>query len=742
MGDVNKYAGSSFEEFLKSEFAEPLSKSCPRCGGKSANPSNPQGRCSACLKKLAANKKKVGHYLHEHKVADDALKRQDGKTKTASKKTKGRGSRAAIIKKVHEGEKKAGQVLSPDRKSNESGYSSSNVRMVPPKLNRGRHHVDGKKLRAWQKRLKKTDLSDEQIYTMVLCKAQETNDTALLSLLEDMHPNDLVNFINNNDDGADLPLKKSELLDKAAPALKQQQTPQLPIPYGEHTVEIHPHIDHLKRIKGVIQESGKPSLKVAHLKQKGIDPNFIQKHVPKDAHGNITPEGIDKHIEKLPKHKVVVKVAPYKMGAQLHHPDSKQHVLSVQLHPETKLKMDPATKNAWDRAKHNQHLFEGISGTDEGSNTDDPKGFQPVPHDQVGWARIDANAKPGHWHVDEIQSDFQNKDKIKSTLGTYGGYDIVHDVANDKQHPLHEKAKKAVELASKLDIFRQQIEHAELRNKYLDEYLDTTRQLEEHQAQKDAKNIEPLHEHLSHGHDDPQHMIHSAVNELGRKYGVNSTSMDTPEDQAKQSNLREFEDSGGYGDASDYDYDEDAYNKEVDRYLEEHFKPEDIQKEVSEQGNPYLKSAYNKVSHDELGDAISGWLGSDRDVLVALQGNVKEFNNLSGPEKDALHEFIITQVNRTPDKPDLSNHIIYGENHPDYGGDDAEDDPGKAALPVHQMDTYDKRPRKLGMKEEDKAKVLGEENSKPGEKVQYSKLYKKVIAIRNLMKEYKNESKD
>jgi len=59
--------------------------------------------------------------------------------------------------------------------------------------------VDGKKLRAWQKRLKKTDLSDDQFYTMILAKAQETNDTALLSLLDDMHPNDLVNFINNED---------------------------------------------------------------------------------------------------------------------------------------------------------------------------------------------------------------------------------------------------------------------------------------------------------------------------------------------------------------------------------------------------------------------------------------------------------------------------------------------------------------------------------------------------------------
>lgn len=181
------------------QVTEVLEKRCPRCGGKSANSSNPQGRCSSCLKKLSSNKKKVGHYLHEHKVADDALRRQNGKNGTASKKSKGRGSRKQIIAKVKAGEKKAGTVLSPDRKDNSKGYSSSNTRMVPKELNRGRHHVDGKKLRAWQKRLKKSDTSDEDFYTLVLAKANELGDTALLSLLEDMHPNDLSNWINNED---------------------------------------------------------------------------------------------------------------------------------------------------------------------------------------------------------------------------------------------------------------------------------------------------------------------------------------------------------------------------------------------------------------------------------------------------------------------------------------------------------------------------------------------------------------
>lgn len=178
---------------------ETLEKSCPRCGGKSANASNPQGRCSACLKKLKTAKKTPGSWQRAQTKADDALRRQKGKNGTAHKKSSGLGSRDSIVSQTKAAERKTGQKLSPDRKNNSKGYASSNTRMVPEKLNRGRHHVDGKKLRAWQKRLKKTDLSDEQFYTMVLAKAEETQNQELLTLLHDMHPNDLSNFINNED---------------------------------------------------------------------------------------------------------------------------------------------------------------------------------------------------------------------------------------------------------------------------------------------------------------------------------------------------------------------------------------------------------------------------------------------------------------------------------------------------------------------------------------------------------------
>jgi succinate dehydrogenase flavin-adding protein (antitoxin of CptAB toxin-antitoxin module) len=178
---------------------EPLEKKCPRCGGASANSSNPAGRCRHHLDKLSSDKKKPGSWQRAQTKADDALRRQKGKNGTAHKKSSGLGSRESIVKQTQSAEKKTGQKLSPDRKNNGKGYAASNTRMVPEKLNRGRHHVDEKKLANWRKRLKKTDLTDEQFYTMCLVKAQETNDQELLTLLDQMHPNDLSNWINNND---------------------------------------------------------------------------------------------------------------------------------------------------------------------------------------------------------------------------------------------------------------------------------------------------------------------------------------------------------------------------------------------------------------------------------------------------------------------------------------------------------------------------------------------------------------
>jgi hypothetical protein len=180
------------------DMLEELAKSCPRCGKPSKNKGNSSGRCASCLKKLASNKKKVGHYLHEHKVADDALRRQKGKNGTAHKKSSGLGSRKSLISQTHAAEAKTGQVLSPDRKDNSKGYSSSNTRMVPPELNRGRHHVDKKKLAAWKKRLKKGDITQDELYTFILAKADDTQPELAAKLIE-MSPSEVMAMIFDRD---------------------------------------------------------------------------------------------------------------------------------------------------------------------------------------------------------------------------------------------------------------------------------------------------------------------------------------------------------------------------------------------------------------------------------------------------------------------------------------------------------------------------------------------------------------
>src|SRR5581483_1113825 len=167
-------------------------------GKASANSSNPAGRCSACLKKLKTAKKTPGTYQHEHKLADDALRRQKGKNGTAHKKSKGLGSRKSIISKVRAGYKKYGKgtTLSPDRKNNSEGYSSGNTRMVPKELNRGRHKVNSKKLKAW---MKKSMIDDDDFVALLLAKAYDT-DPALGQALEDLSTEEMNILLSDEED--------------------------------------------------------------------------------------------------------------------------------------------------------------------------------------------------------------------------------------------------------------------------------------------------------------------------------------------------------------------------------------------------------------------------------------------------------------------------------------------------------------------------------------------------------------
>jgi len=163
---------------------EDLIKSkCVRCGKEVPN-GGPGARCSACLAKLKAAKKKPGSAQRAQTKADDALRRQDGKNGTASHKASGRGTRKEIVDKIQRAEKRTGQKLSPDRKDNGKGYSSKNTRAVPEKLNRGRHHVDTKKLTEWKKKLKKHNINLDNFLTLLLAQSYHTKENPLIKSLE------------------------------------------------------------------------------------------------------------------------------------------------------------------------------------------------------------------------------------------------------------------------------------------------------------------------------------------------------------------------------------------------------------------------------------------------------------------------------------------------------------------------------------------------------------------------------
>jgi hypothetical protein len=213
------------------ESIELLEKKCPRCGKASANSSNPSGRCSTCLKKLASAKKKPGHWQRAQTKADDALRRQKGKNGTASKKHSGLGSRKSIVKQMQTAEKKTGQKLSPDRKDNSKGYAASNTRAVPEKLNRGRHHVDEKKLKAWKKRLKKSEIDSASLYTLMKAKYQDYPE--IIEILKALGPDGLDQYIELFDSEDDLE-KAQPPIDKTKFKYKHAKTDDTHSHYDVH----------------------------------------------------------------------------------------------------------------------------------------------------------------------------------------------------------------------------------------------------------------------------------------------------------------------------------------------------------------------------------------------------------------------------------------------------------------------------------------------------------------------------
>lgn len=178
---------------LSQEEVEFLEKGqCVRCSNKTSGGKG--GRCASCLKKLASKRATPGSKERSWKHADQAIRREKGSSGTTTGGHKsGHGKRQEIQRKMQAAEKKTGQKLSLDRKNNERGYEGKNTRAIPEKLNVGRHKADPKKLRAWKKKLKKSELDTATLYTLMKSKAQDNPD--LLELLKTLGPDGLEQYI-------------------------------------------------------------------------------------------------------------------------------------------------------------------------------------------------------------------------------------------------------------------------------------------------------------------------------------------------------------------------------------------------------------------------------------------------------------------------------------------------------------------------------------------------------------------
>jgi hypothetical protein len=113
------------------------------------------------LGKLARDRKTVGHKERGYQQVLQARRREKGKPGTTAGQhghkghAKGRdhSKTSSAVSKYTKGEKKAGEKMSLDRKNNNKGYESGNVKLAPQRLNRG--DENNKKKKEWYKKHKK-----------------------------------------------------------------------------------------------------------------------------------------------------------------------------------------------------------------------------------------------------------------------------------------------------------------------------------------------------------------------------------------------------------------------------------------------------------------------------------------------------------------------------------------------------------------------------------------------------------
>lgn len=160
------------------------------------------------------------------------------------------------------------------------------------------------------------------------------------------------------------------------------------------TIESHPAIEKLKHIKGYLESSPGPVLKT------DLPEGF--RNIPGDINKSkhITPEDIDRYIDKLPKEKFNY-FEVKDIGTQRHSSDLQQGIC-LTTHPELIKKIKDAGLSG---------IFKHMSTLN--SRPSHPGGDSGLPI--LGWVRFDASHN-GHAHIDEIQSDLigdMNKEKTE-----------------------------------------------------------------------------------------------------------------------------------------------------------------------------------------------------------------------------------------------------------------------------------------------------------------------------------------
>lgn len=249
------------------------------------------------------------------------------------------------------------------------------------------------------------------------------------------------------------------------------------------SVNIHSQVDNLKRIKGHLMEIGAPSVRKSELEKRGITnlpPEIVK------PNGTVDFESIDNYEKALPKERYNLSYDKWHMLST--DPEGRGDGYYPQMHDLTKpqlvVQLNPSTEHI------NKLKEKGLYPVYKAMQTLARYGsVHPLASHSLGWARVDRLHDKNHWHIDEIQSDFDSVLK-------------------------HSKAFHEGKLSAE-------------GNNNIKDLLET---IEPSKASEVIKT-------LSGSHHDIEHAIHSAVHELARNNNIDSISMDSSADQVNQAGL-------------------------------------------------------------------------------------------------------------------------------------------------------------------------------------------------------------